>query len=317
MECRAKARGEELTDETRTRIFMKHDEVISKVRRMLNTNGRTPEEAAQFAAKAQELIDRHRLNVADLEYGANEKEREDEPIKNYGYEDPIDNVKAGGYRETWTQRLASIVGEHNGCRCFWSRNNGRTMRDGITIRIVGKPSDVEATRYLYSFFKRQIEELQKVECKGNSTVYRGEFAAGCIDTLSTRLGESRAATFAAARQENAGNAMALVRVDKAIERLKNPLAEVNQWIDDQSDKRMANAYGVTLAEYRADPVLCAAKSRGMDKDEYAKWLRKQRRFSSGSRGIDGAGARRSTGGREHGQKAGANIRMTGGRKEIQ
>lgn len=259
-------------------------------------------EAALAAARAQEIIDRYQLAINDLDFDAQQKQRDDEPIKNFGYNDPLDNVKYGNYRESWTLRLATVVAEHNGTRTFWCKN-GYTSRDGISIRIVGKPSDVDATRYLYSFFKGQIESLQSSCGRGQSSTWKGEFATGCIDTLRRRLKEQREATINEVKAENAGNPLALMRVQNAVAKVEQKVQAVDKWIRDQFDAQQ----------------LKLARENGFETVEaYNEHLRKlygKVKVRLG-RGMDGAGARRSTGGREAGQQAGHNIRLTGARGSI-
>jgi len=206
---------------------MQYEEALRKVRALLNladqTRGSTPEEAANAAAKAQAIMDKFGIDTDDADFDLNTAKQDAEEIKDFGYEDPLDNAKYGNYEESWSVRLASVVAQRSACIARYRR----MMDKSSSIRIIGRPSDVQMVRYLYAFFKRQIKELQAEHCKGNSSAYKGQFCNGCIDTLVKKLDESRKAAFAEQRADK--NGLALVRVDKAIARIERRELEVKQW----------------------------------------------------------------------------------------
>lgn len=207
---------------------MTYQEAIDKAMKLLRlTKSPVPAEAALAASKAQEIIDHYKLDVTGLDYDKQEAADDNEPVKDFGYSDPLDNVKYGMYRETWCVRLASYVARHNHTRIVQTyAADGK----GRVIKIIGRPSDVNTVRYLYPFFKIQIEEMANRDCVGHSSAYRGQYCAGVIDTLWAKLCASRQQTFTEKRTEMAGNQTALVRVNNAIAKMEKRSEAVDAYI---------------------------------------------------------------------------------------
>ena len=78
---------------------MNHDEALRKVRALLNLadqkRGGTPEEAALAAAKAQEIMTKFGIDVGAADYDSEQKKLDAEPIRDFGYGDPLDEAKYG------------------------------------------------------------------------------------------------------------------------------------------------------------------------------------------------------------------------------
>jgi hypothetical protein len=209
---------------------MQYEEALRKVRSLLNLadakRGATQEEAAQAAAMAQRIMDKFGIDINDADFDSNQATADAEPIKNFGHEDPLERMdKSHDYEDSWSVLLANVIARQNQCLARYMR----VGKNGFSVRIIGRPSDVNLVRYLYGFFKQQIKNLKSEHCKGNSSAYKGEFCKGCIDTLSRKLEQSRKETFAESKAENINNPQALVRVDKAIQRIEKRAQEVAQW----------------------------------------------------------------------------------------
>lgn len=264
---------------------MQYDEALRKVRSLLNlaARGGTPEEAANAAAMAQKIIDKYNIDIEDADFDVNQAKADAEPITDFGWDDPLDKAKYGAYVERWSVRLANVVCNYNTCAIRYYRGESRES----VIKIIGRPSDVAAVRYLYAYFKSQIIELTKTHTLGHSTAYKGQFADGCIDTLNRRLTEQRKSTFEEKRASLVGNSTALVRVEKAIARIDKRAEDVSEFLLDKINRNIqqyADALGISFEKARK---------------EYFK----------GRRGFSGSSAGES--GRSHGQKAGESIRLTG------
>lgn len=207
------------------------DEAIDKARKLLakgNNAATSPEESAAFLAKAQQIINDYKLDVNGLDYDENQTKDDAEPVQDFGYSDPLDHVTYGQYRNTWTTRLASILSTHNQTRIVFTTHADRS----ITIKIIGRASDVQVVRYLYAFFKRQVEELAKPACKGHSTAFRGQFCMGVLDTLWWKLSAEKEKSIKAKREELSGNSTALVRIDKALARIEKRAKDVDEFIEE-------------------------------------------------------------------------------------
>ena len=120
-----------------------------------------------------------------FDYDENQAKDDAEPVQDFGWSDPLDRVKYGQYRETWTRRLAAILAHHNQVKTIYMSHVDKS----ISIKIIGRASDVSLVRYLYGFFKIQVEQLAEPACKGHSSAYRGQFCMGVLDTLWHRLNE--------------------------------------------------------------------------------------------------------------------------------
>lgn len=309
---------------------MTHQEALGKVMKLLRKGqdqNIDPNEAALFMAKAQEIMDRFQLDVSDIDFDKNSNEADAEDVKDFGYADPLDDVKYGNYRESWCVSLSSVVAFHNQCATRYRRTESK----GSQIRIVGRPTDVETARYLYAFFKRQIEEMIVAKCKGQSSTYKGEFARGCITTLSHRLEEQRKATINNIKNEQAGNSMALIRVDNAVARIEKRRQDVDDFFKKPMyeilSERLGVSFDIAKALYNFDRIsllkICGGKDAADAIEErYKAYLDEQRkalkgmRLGRGPRGFSGAGSKSSTGGYGAGVEAGKSIRLTGSKGGI-
>lgn len=204
-------------------------------------NSSNQHEAALAASRAQEIIDRYKLDISDLDYDTQSTKDDAEPVQDFGYEDPLDHVKYGWYRETWCIRLASVISRSNQCRIVYRRQPDKSRK----IRIFGRPSDVSTVRYLYGFFRAQVEALAKTNCAGHSSAYFGQFCTGVIDTLTVKLTASREELFKSKRDEYANNPMALVKVNGAIAKMDKKAADVEAFMDQAVGKMRPGRGGFT------------------------------------------------------------------------
>lgn len=221
---------------------MTYDEALRKLRIMLNSNGRTPEESAVFAAKAQEIMERFKIDASDVNFEAQEKERDAEPIQDYGYEDPLIDKGYG-----WMTALCGIVANHSGCRTV-KRSIGAGR---YTVRIFGRPSDVQTVRYLTGYLIHEVKRLSSENCKGNSSAYINQFNIGAVIAIRETLNAQRKATHDAIRLENSANPLALVRVNNAIVKQEKHAMAVQAFLESKvkglrAGRGMAQATGATI-----------------------------------------------------------------------
>ena len=181
------------------------------------------EQAAAAAAKAQELIDRYKLDVASADYDSQQEMRDQEDVQAFD-DDPLGEAK-GTYHMRWSGQLAMTICMMNQCMVY------RSMTGTITCvwQIIGRPSDVSAVRYLFSYFQREVNRLADAACVGHSRAYWGQFCCGVVDTIRRKLHASQKQTFAAKRAEVATNSMALVRVDQALAKLDKRTKDVEEF----------------------------------------------------------------------------------------
>ncbi len=207
---------------------MTYDEALRKALACLKlaNNNANEHEAALAASKAQKLIDDYKLDVSAADYESETAQQDNEPIAEFGNEDPVDSVR--NWQARWAANLLSAICRQNACRMFsmpavTSSGDGRK-----NFGILGRASDVATCRYLYSYLKNEVLRLARVNCKGHSGTYERHYCLGVVDTIRMLLHKQREATFAGKRDSVGANPMALIKVNNAIARL------------DQRDKAVVN-----------------------------------------------------------------------------
>ena len=121
------------------------------------------QEATLFSAKVNELLTKHNLAMSDIEI-----EDQDEVIGEKG-----DGFGLSLKQGKWTIRLLSIIGEYNYCEVILHtsrkyNSRGRMVKDAnnVSATIIGRPDNVEVTKYLYGVLKRQFEQICKKSWNG-------------------------------------------------------------------------------------------------------------------------------------------------------
>jgi hypothetical protein len=153
------------------------------------------EEAAAFAAKASELLLRHKLSLSDLEVLA---EQESDPMFDGYYDvtaDPAAKLPRTKNRTQWLTMLANVLCRAHFCRML-------VITGEKTIRIIGRESDVMIVRYLYATLAREGYRLgisyekqirYKANKEGTSVPPRlaASFRLGFIAAIQERLTKMR------------------------------------------------------------------------------------------------------------------------------
>lgn len=199
------------------------DNILERVRRLLAlAESSNVHEAAAAAAKAQELMTKHRIEQAELE---GEELVEDEPVLNEEAESFIG-------RKPWRELLLSGLAQANGCETYIVKQR-RTGR--ITLRVLGPASDAGLVRYMQAYLTREVERLSDVAAKaererrrrdggdtfGVRLAWHNSFKLGAAAELRQRLLE------ASTRAMNGASGTALARIDKTDERVAAALAALN------------------------------------------------------------------------------------------
>jgi len=184
--------------------------IRERIRRLLAlSESSNVHEASAAAAKAQELMSKHRIDQAELAEQAGEV---DEPLLD-------EDLQVFGARMvTWRACLASAVAEANGCDCYnqvWRGTDGRQCR--ATSRIIGPVSSVQATRYLLAYLEREIGRLCVVERNAgrSEAAWLNSFRLGASYEIGRRVVAAAKAAMASA----AGSGCSLARIDRDAERV--------------------------------------------------------------------------------------------------
>lgn len=136
--------------------------VIAKIQKLLNAAGRTPEEAAAFAAKAQEIMLEHGLAMAAIE-GATKQTRSD--VHEGDRHDLFESGRPGDWKERLFRHVASTSGVW---ASMGSRTEYKTSKAGrgryAKIRqgcFVGFPADVAAATEIFYYLVCELERQGK------------------------------------------------------------------------------------------------------------------------------------------------------------
>lgn len=152
---------------------MMNKETLLKIKKLMAlANGSSfQEEAASALGKAQALMLKHKVTQAMLE---DTVEEDGESIESF-YESPLNEEDRGKRKlSMWKYRLTSVLCQFNGCYVFQS---------GCHLILVGKPSDVDAVRYLYGYCRREVDRLTALNCKGHGRTYANNFRIGCVEAI--------------------------------------------------------------------------------------------------------------------------------------
>ena len=170
---------------------MDQDKVIERIRKLLALSTSSNEfEAAEAAAKAQELLLKYNLSMATVDVPET---------------DAVDRVNWLCPDQTWQQVLVNGIATTNLCQVV--RYDSKSK-----LAIFGSMSNVEVVEYLYSYLAAAIDRLCQDKCKGQGVAYKNAWRQGAIHTVCQKLREGIEQFKAASPQS-----MALILVkDKAV-----------------------------------------------------------------------------------------------------
>jgi hypothetical protein len=219
---------------------MTRDEAIQKAAKLLRlAQSDNPNEAGIAAAKAQEILDRYEISRNLLELDGVVRAEPEEAIEDFKSKGASLDADMGAKLSTWRVRLASQVAHANGCAVYtsqtYSYGAGWKRERSRTIEIVGQPSDVEKTRYLYAYLVRECERFTERDGKGCGATWRNNFRLGFVDEVSSRLLKARKETIEKMKAEAVGlstgdTAYALARIDKAALAVVQKGERVDAWM---------------------------------------------------------------------------------------
>lgn len=160
------------------------DAVMGRIVKLLakaRDTATTPEEAALFAEKAQEIMFAYDLSLAKIE--AADRNRP----KGYG----LAGIKLGtGVGVNWRRRLLSFIAEVQFCKTYFT-----TCSRGA--QILGRKHNVELVQHLYSYLEKDIGRLADANAAAyrlrwiSTTTWKNNFCHGATDMIAARLFEKR------------------------------------------------------------------------------------------------------------------------------
>ncbi|MFK7927262.1 MAG: DUF2786 domain-containing protein [Myxococcota bacterium] len=148
--------------------------MLDRVRKLLAlATSSNAHEAAAAAARAQEIIDKYRL-----EQWLVTNEPEADPIID-ARDQPLEVSRRV---RRWKSALASVLACANGCVAYRS-DRGRDQ----AIILVGRRQDRDAVAEIYGGMVKQIEWLSATHAAGQSKKWHESFRLGAVDAVAKRL----------------------------------------------------------------------------------------------------------------------------------
>lgn len=208
---------------------MTRDEAMQKAIKLLRlAQSDNAHEAALAASTAQAILDKYELTAGMLDQNNNEP---DEEIQDFGDRGaPLETC--GKQLAAWKSYLSFVIAKVNGCRTYsrgeWSVAQGRAVTH---LHVVGRASDAEKVRYVYSFLAKEVERLCLREGRGCGKTWRNQFRLGVVDTIREKLYEGQRETVQAMKKEYGGNSLALVKLDQVVAKFEAKGTDVDKWMD--------------------------------------------------------------------------------------
>ncbi|MEM6989515.1 MAG: DUF2786 domain-containing protein [Myxococcota bacterium] len=152
---------------------------LGRVRKLLAlATSPNPHEAALAAARAQALIEAHRLQAwIDAEQAV---QHDPDPIVD-ARDEPLE---VGRRIRKWKSALATTLAQANGCVAY-------TLEQGkeSAIVLVGRQRDRAAVLELWTWLVRRIEWLSATHGAGQTKKWHEAFRLGVVDSVADRLRE--------------------------------------------------------------------------------------------------------------------------------
>ena len=212
-----------------------YEKALAKAAKLLRlSSSSNPHEAALAASKAQEILDRYKIDRLSINIDGN-SDAPEEPIKDFGF-DPLDSSNTAA---TWRVRLACSLA---------ARNQSKVYLHGSALCLIGRASDVSTVRYMYGYLTREVDRLAKRDCAGCGRTYANNYRLGVVDTISRRLAtqerETEEQMKREAEAESSERALAIV---SAITVRRNQIQAVEEFTKANMKLRSGRA-----SSYRSD-----------------------------------------------------------------
>lgn len=184
---------------------MSSTSVIEKVQKLLAlSKSQNANEAAAAAAAANRIIDQYRLSESDLEIAGQ-------------IEEPIDEdegfIYESGKITPWKAALVGVLARHYGL-AYWNDNHYPEGRKVSRYKLVGRKTDMEVTKYLFSWLLLECQRLSDQHAKGQGRIYVASYCNGFVVGIAEQLRNSREAI------KQTATSAALIKLDSRAEEAK-------------------------------------------------------------------------------------------------
>lgn len=157
--------------------------IIDKIQKLqaLSKSPANENEALAATAIANKLIDQYRLSQAELEI----KGEVEEPLEEDG-----SFIYESGKVTVWKLDLVHVLVKHYGLS-VWNNRTFKTGRQVSRFKLVGRKSDIDVAKYMFSWLVLQCQQLADKEAKGKGRVYIASYCSGFVNGVSFQLKLSR------------------------------------------------------------------------------------------------------------------------------
>lgn len=228
-------------------------------------------EAQAFAQMVNALLNKHRLEMTDIQF---EEERKNEPVEQseidfyvYGSTHrgkPVD-WKHKKMRVEWIEKLAMIVAKAHSCEILVAERSNRLWLVGsktnreiaeyVLVTLMRAAEGISYKEYLKYFYK--MRDLGRVE---HARGYRHAWLIGFINRIAARFDEEKT------KMQNDATGTALVRFDASAADVRNFMASNFNMRAKSVTKSIHNHAGYVDGTRRADDInLSANAMRGSEK----------------------------------------------------
>ncbi|TPV93706.1 MAG: DUF2786 domain-containing protein [Myxococcales bacterium FL481] len=164
------------------------DKLLERVRKLLRlATSDNVHEAANAAARAQELIDRHRIDA--LTRANLSRDPFDDTTVVEAIDEPLECSKR---LRKWKVFLATSLAPTQNCRVYVLEPRPPDKQQRLVP--VGDPTDIAILAELYRFCVTQIECLTRAHGEGQDRKWREGFRVGAAKTVVARLQAARQQT---------------------------------------------------------------------------------------------------------------------------
>lgn len=201
---------------------MANDNVIDKVRKLLNLASAAGSEGeAQAASKqAQALLSKYRISMAEIE---SETDSDDNGAGADILRNEAAHVESGGKIAAWKIALMSAICDVNGCKLllnqhyagFGNQGHGIRRKKEHSFLIIGTEADAGLCSAFYTSLRDTVESLAKSNkpaglARGEGKNWATSFKVGCVYAINSRLREGAQEAREEAKALNQCQALAVV-----------------------------------------------------------------------------------------------------------
>ena len=272
-------------------VNMGKEKAIDKIMRLLElSKSENVHEASLAAMRAQELMERHKLHISDIEAdnGDDQEGWKPGPINEY-------SLELGKVAHRWAINLLSTIAYVNQCSmCFYrARQRDRFRGDAgdpnrpARALLLGREEDIRTVLYMYRYLFVEITRLcekehAKAKRQGQKTnrSWTNSFRIGAVVEISGRLKEARTKTRNEAREAVSSDSTSLMRVDQLVKQMDDWAKHVSGAMNMRHNIKKGQQTQVRLMEDAFNRGKVAAKQVDLGSNTQIGSVSRQRQLTS-------------------------------------